>query len=262
MKFLKRYLTARVYIAIGTYLMTLAALYIIYRLYAGAVATIFYYVLIYPPLLSFAYLGFGRHRKRKERGEKRVRALGVCAMLLLAGCAIAIYNIISTGGHLRLVTWQILSIALAGSIVAIMERKLAKRAITEKVIAAATLSGTEPADSNPSVQVKDAEAADASELVAGAVNANFAARVNYVIIVFSTLLLTTIIFIITTAPTTVSSAIRILEESGYPSPTFTEHYLPEAENLLGKAGPFGAYSFTDADGKTLWVDVAAGELIE
>jgi len=227
-----RLLTPRVYFAVGAYLVTLAVLYLIqYPLYRGAVATIFYPILIYPPLFMVAYLGFGRFRKSKDRGEKRARALGVCSILLMGGTGLALFHFISEGGHQRLTTWQIISIVFAGAIVVLMEKRL-----TDFALSQFTLSEEE---------IKQG---------------NFKIRVNYVSIVFISILLCTALYMMINAPATVQAARRALEQRGHTYITFAEH-LPRDE-LPEYFGPFGAYSFTDSNDENILVDVGSGNIIE
>jgi len=202
-------------------------------MYANAVATVFHYILIYPPLFLLAYLGFGRRRKkRKDRAEVRARALGIGAVIMLTGSAIVAYNLLNSGSQQRLATWQIISIIVAISIIALMERRLVEHDIDEKSRAG------------------------------NAETTHFPTRVTYVSIVFSLLLLVTISFLLITRPNTVNGASRILDGNGRYDTTFLRHDPPETEFLPDGAGPLGAYAFSDIGGRNVWVDVVSGRILE
>jgi len=247
MENIKEYLTPRLYFAVGAYLITLLAVYVIqYRMYAGAVATVFLYILIYPPLFLVAYFGVGRRRKRRAvRPEAKSKALGVCAVILLAGSAMVAYNLISAGQHQRLATWQIISIVVAAAVIALMERKIVEQDIEEKA------------------RAEKAGIPENGEGAGAALIAHFPTRVNYVSMVFALLLFTTIVYLIAASPITVGGARRMLEERGRQNAVFVGHYPPEAESLPDSAGPLGAYSFSGiAGGRVFWVDVATGAILD
>lgn len=245
MEKIREYLTPRLYCAAGIYLAALAVIYVIqFWLYAGAVATVFYYVLIYPPLFLLAYFGIGKNRKkRNDRAEARARGFGIGAAIMLAGCAMVTYNLISSGNHQRLASWQIIAIVVALAIVALMEKKLIERDIEEK--SRADIAGTgETGEKGKDVDIS-----------------HYPTRVNYVIIVFSLLLLVTLSFLLITRPTTVNDARRVLDRNGRFDMTFERHDPPEAESLPDGAGPLGAYCFSEVGGRSVWVDVKSGRIL-
>ena len=248
MEQIKKYLVPRVFLALGIYIFTCAFLLCIQKpVYSGAVVTVFYYVAIYPPVLFAAYFVFRERRVKKKRSdETRANALRIVAAVMICGCVLVIYNLFRAGSYQRLATWQIIAIVIAAAIITLQERNLLLNAIEKNT-----------RSKNRSAAKKSAAATGSREEDG---LKHFMIRINYVSMAFSLLLAVTIMFIFITQPHTVNGAKRILETTGYTGAAFVGHAPPGTESLPDRAGPLGAYCFTDLGGRRLWVDVVSGEI--
>ena len=245
MEKIKKHLTPNVLAAIILFLVTSAALYIIeYVLYARAVATVFFYVSIYPPLFILLYIIFGNRTPRvfgPRRSQEHTEALTKLRVYImyaaLAVCTVLIYYYVLAKNIHRLPSWQILALVTGVVIIAAMQRLRAD------------ISGI--------------------RLVAYALS-----------IIYSLLLIVTVLFLLITGPTTVAGAKKVLADNGQQSqyPYFYCHCLPDSATYLlpDGTGRLGAYLFsdvppdpsggraeytTDAVKNGVYVDVESGDII-
>ena len=87
-------------------------------------------------------------------------------------------------------------------------------------------------------------------------------KANAVSIIYLAILLATVIFLLITDSYTITGARRVLEDNGYNNTSFVSHHPAETEDIPVNAGRLGAYSFqSDTGSETIYVDVAAGEII-
>jgi len=118
------WLNPRVLLAFVLYAFTNVMLWMIeYRIYGGAVGTVFAYVSIYPPLFLVGFLIFGKRQLKRERKELRAKAMGMTGSILLVGCVLVGYNFLSGDAYRHLTDWQILSIVVAVSAIGVFESK-------------------------------------------------------------------------------------------------------------------------------------------
>ena len=245
MEKMKKYLTPNVLVAIILFLVTSATLCIIeYVMYARAVATVFFYVSIYPPLFILLYLIFGNRtprvfgpRRTQEHTEALTKLRVYIMYAALAVCTVLIYYYVLAKNIHRLPSWQILALITGVVIIAAIQRLRSE------------ISGV--------------------RLVAYALS-----------IIYSLLLLVTVLFLLITGPTTVAGAKKVLAENGQQSqyPYFYCHCPPDsaAYPLPDGTGRLGAYLFSDvppdasdiAGGDMsdtvkngIYVDVESGEII-
>ena len=118
MERLKENLKPRNFISAAIYLVTCAVLYIVeYRVYAGALQTVFVFALVYPPV--FVLLALIRGKSERKEPGKISRTLGyVVAGLVLVGAVFFVFRSLFPYYSQRLFGWQLLS--LIPSAVALM----------------------------------------------------------------------------------------------------------------------------------------------
>ena len=125
---IKKWRNPRFIIPFALYAVTCAALYIIeHVMYAGAVATVYMYVLVYPPLFVIGYIIFGdRQLKKDHRKEVRAKILGMVGAMALVGCVLVGYNFITGDDYQPIANWQILILAAGVSAGALVESRRSK----------------------------------------------------------------------------------------------------------------------------------------
>jgi peptidoglycan/LPS O-acetylase OafA/YrhL len=138
---IKKWRNPRFIIPFALYAVTCAALYIIeHVMYAGAVATVYMYVLVYPPLFVIGLLIFGnRQLKKDHRKELRAKLLGMLGAMALVICIIVGYNFISDDNYHPLYNWQILSLGATVAVGALLEGVRIKNDISIRKVDYATI---------------------------------------------------------------------------------------------------------------------------
>ena len=123
MERVKKRLNPRVVRAVLIFIITCAALYIVeYVIYARAVATVFIYATVYPPIFVLMYYIFGKRRQKKEQPEEFTKARINVAYMVLA-CFYVFYILyMLTGNTMRLSGWQILAVFTAFVIIALLHK--------------------------------------------------------------------------------------------------------------------------------------------
>ena len=121
MERLKENLKLRYFISAAIYLVTCAVIYVVeYRVYAGALQTVFVFALVYPPVFVLFALIRGKS-ERKEPG-KVSRTIGyVVAGLVLVCAAFFAVRFLFPNYSQRLFGWQILSLIPSAVVLLIME---------------------------------------------------------------------------------------------------------------------------------------------
>ena len=117
-------LNFHIYAAFILYVVTSAALYVIeYKMFAGAIETIFMFVSVYPPLFLIGYLIFGKRPLKRDRKELRAKAMGMVGTMALVVCGLVLYNYLSGDDYRYLVNWQILAIVIVIAVIGLLESK-------------------------------------------------------------------------------------------------------------------------------------------
>jgi len=116
------WLNPRIILASALYIITCVTLWIIeHRLYAGAIGTIFVYILVYPPLFLIGFVVFGKRQMKKDRKEIRAKIMGLTGAMVLVGCGLAVYNFVSGETYRHMTDWQILAIVIAVAAIGVYE---------------------------------------------------------------------------------------------------------------------------------------------
>jgi len=117
-------LNSHIYAAFILYVVTSAALYVIeYKMFAGAIETIFMFVSVYPPLFLIGYLIFGKRPLKRDRKELRAKAMGMVGTMVLVVCGLVVYNYFSGDDYRHLANWQILAIVIIIAVIGLLESK-------------------------------------------------------------------------------------------------------------------------------------------
>jgi len=122
----KEYLKPRYFIAVAVYLASCSVLYIVeYKLYAGALKTVFIFALVYPPV--FVLLALIRGKSERKEPGKISRAIGyVVAGIVLAGMVVFVFRSLFPNYSQRLFGWQTLSLIPSAVILLAMEIRSGK----------------------------------------------------------------------------------------------------------------------------------------
>ena len=111
-------------LAAALYIVTCVVLYIIeFVLYDRAVITVFWYVLVYPPLFLIGHLIYRNRKAKRDRKEIRARMMGLFGTIVLVVCVVVGYNFISGSEYRDLSTWQILGIVMTVAAFGLLESK-------------------------------------------------------------------------------------------------------------------------------------------
>jgi len=111
-------------LAVALYIVTCVVLHIVeFVLYDRAVVTVYWYVLVYPPLFLVAHILFRNRKLKRDRRELRARMMGLFGTIIFVICVVVGYNFISGEEYRDMSIWQILGIVMAISAFGLLESK-------------------------------------------------------------------------------------------------------------------------------------------
>ena len=125
MEKLIRQVNPRHVIAFIIYAVTCAWLYAIEsRLYAGALKTVFFYALVYPPLFLLSHKAFDKRFVKKERSKTRKAVNNAVAFIVYAGIMVAGWFLMYKDSYTqRLAFWQLVSVFPAFCLILFFEEQ-------------------------------------------------------------------------------------------------------------------------------------------